>query len=118
MPIPFPTAQWPAELTEAGPDADPSILLSGSAKIGDAHHHVLAVRVSRSNLQVDFRPDLDEEETYAGFLLEEMLEELEFFDEFDRSALVSLTSGDYVMWMTPASNVNRSGGLTLPLGAL
>ena len=108
MPIRFPQSRWPAELMEEGPDEDPSILLSGTAEIGDAPHRVVAVRVRKADLQVDFRVDLDEEEAYADYPLEAMLDELDFFDDFDRSVVVPLESGNYVIWMVPSGD-ERSG---------
>lgn len=118
MAIEFPAPRWPAALTEEGPEADPSILLSGEAAIGEAAHRILAVRVRKSKLEVDFRADLDEDAAYGEFPLEAMLEELEFFEDFDRSAVVSLASGDYVVWMIPSGDEPDSSRLILPRGAL
>lgn len=102
MPIPFPQSHWPAELLEAGPAADPAILLGGTATIGTVPHRVVAIRVHRTSLQVDVRADLDEQDAYAEFALEEMLEELEFFGEFGPSATVVLNDAHYVVWVVPA----------------
>lgn len=118
MPIHFPQSRWPSELIEEGPDADPAILLSGTAEIGDAMHRVMAVRVRKASLQVDFRADLDEDDAYSDYPLEAMLEELDFFDDFERSTVVTLESGDYVVWVVPTKDENSPQALLLPRGAL
>ena len=103
MPVRLPALNWPVELLENGPDEDPSILLSGAAAIGTVLHRILAVRVNPSHAQVDFRADLDEG-VYADYQLEVMLEELNVFDNVDRSAVVPLESGNYVIWMVPSAD--------------
>ena len=100
MPIRFPEPRWPVELLEEGPEEDPSILLGGVAEIGNAQYRISAVRVSPRPLQVDFRADL-KKYVYADHELEVMLEELSFFGSIDRSVVVPLESGNYVIWMVP-----------------
>ncbi len=102
MPVRLPELNWPLELLEKGPEEDPSILLSGAAEIGTVPHRILALRVNPSHAQVDFRADLDEA-VYADYQLEVMLDELNVFDNVDRSAVVPLESGDYVIWMVPSA---------------
>ncbi|MDQ2804090.1 MAG: hypothetical protein M3Y41_15960, partial [Pseudomonadota bacterium] len=92
---------------EEGPEEDPSILLSGVAEFGTAPHRVLAVRVNATNLRVDFLAGVDAD-IYADHELEVMLDELRFFGSIDRSVVVRLESGDYVIWMVPSQN-GRSG---------
>lgn len=101
MPVRLPEPRWPAELLEDGPDEDPSILLSRAVEIGNVLHRLLAVRVNPNHLRVDFRPDLGKA-VYADYPLELMLDELTFFDDIDRSAVVRLESGSYILWMVPA----------------
>jgi hypothetical protein len=103
MPVHLPEPHWPAELLERGPDEDPSILLSGVAEIGTVPHRILAVRVNPSHAQVDYRADLDEA-VYADYQLEVMLDELNVFDNVDRSVMVPLESGNYVIWMVPSAD--------------
>jgi hypothetical protein len=57
-------------------------------------------------------------EAYAGYPLEAMLEELDFFDDFDRSDVVSLESRQYVIWMVPSSDEKGANPPLLPPGAL
>lgn len=70
-------------------------------EIGNVLHRLLAVRVNPNHLRVDFRPDLGKA-VYADYPLELMLDELTFFDDIDRSAVVRLESGSYILWMVPA----------------
>jgi hypothetical protein len=108
MPIRFPEPHWPVELLEEGPDEDRSILLGGVAEIGNALHRILAIRVSTRHLhlQVDFRNDL-KKYIYADHELEVMLDELRFFGSIDRSVVVPLESGSYVIWMVPSGDERR-----------
>ncbi len=103
MPVQFPVPEWPAELTADGPPEDPLILLSGSARIGQARHQILAVRVNANTLAVDFRADLDEG-IYADHQLEDMFDELTSLNDIDKTALVPVGRGHYVIWMMPCSD--------------
>ena len=107
MPVRLPQPQWPAELQEVGPPQDASILLGGAAAIGEAPHRVLAVRVNPKTLAVDYRAELDED-VYADYQLEDMLEELTFMDDIDKSVTVPIGGGHYVIWMMPFSQAARS----------
>jgi hypothetical protein len=100
MPIRLPDPLWPPELQEDGPPEDPSILLGGAAEIGGAPHRFLAVRLNPDTMSVDYRADLDED-IYADYPLEDMLDELTFMDEIDQSVLVAMNGGRYVIWMMP-----------------
>ena len=102
MPVRLPEPRWPAELLEEGPPEDPSILLGGAAEIGKAPHRVLAVRLNPSTLSVDYRANL-EEDIYGDYQLEDMLDELTFLDDIDKSVLVPIEGGYYVIWMMPFS---------------
>jgi hypothetical protein len=103
MPVQFPAPEWPAELLEAGPPEDASILLSGPARIGEAPYRVLAVRINPNTLAVDYRYDLGED-VYADYQLEDTLEELTFLNDIDKSVLVTVGQGHYVIWMLPAGD--------------
>lgn len=107
MPVQIPQVGWPAELSEEGPAEDPFILLTGAAMIGRAPCRVLAIRVSTATLAIDYRPDL-EEEIYADLQLEEMLSELTFAEDIDRSVLVPMETGNYVVWMIPHGTSPRN----------
>lgn len=100
MPVDMPQPSWPAQLTEQGPSEDPTILLSGMATIGPAPHRILAVRIDPTTLAVDYRPDLDED-IYAEYQLDEMVDDLTFLDDLDASVLVPIASGSYVLWVMP-----------------
>jgi hypothetical protein len=106
MPVQLPAPEWPSELVEAGPPEDPFILLSGPARIGDAPYRVLAVRVSPNTLGIDYRYDLGEE-VYADYQLDEMLDEFTFLDDIDKSVLVPIEHGHYVIWMLPSSDTGQ-----------
>lgn len=106
MPIHLPEPRWPSELLEEGPPEDPAILLGGAAEIGKAPHRVMAVRLNPKTLAVDYRADL-EEDVYADYQLEGMLDELTFLDDIDKSVLVPIEGGHYVIWMMPFSDRGR-----------
>jgi hypothetical protein len=101
MPVQLPAPEWPYELLESGPPEDPFILLSGPATIGEAPYRVLAVRVNPNTLGIDYRYDLGED-VYADFQLDEMLDEFTFLDDIDKSVLVPIEHGHYVIWMLPS----------------
>ena len=103
MPVSLPALRWPAALIEQGPPEDPAILLGGAAAIGEAPHLVLAMRINPRTLSVDYRQELDED-VYADYRLEELLDELTFMDAIDKSVLVPMGGGAYVLWMTPDSD--------------
>jgi hypothetical protein len=106
MPISFPEPRWPSELTEEGPPEDPSILLGGAAEIAKAPYRVLAVRLSPSTLAVDYRADLNQD-VYADYEIEGTLDELTVLNDIDKSVLVPIAGGHYVVWMLPFSVVGR-----------
>jgi hypothetical protein len=103
MPVDLPTPQWPAALMEQGPPEDPTILLGGAAIIGQAPHRVLAMRINSRTLAVDYRPDVDQD-VYADYQLDEMLDELTFMDDIDKSVLVPMSGAAYVLWMMRSSD--------------
>ena len=103
MPVHLPEPRWPSELMEEGPPEDPLILLGGAAEIGKAPHRVMAVRLNPGTLAVDYRADLDED-VYADYQLEGLLDELTFLDDIDKSVLVPINGAHYVIWMMPFSD--------------
>jgi hypothetical protein len=106
MPISLPAPRWPSELLEDGPPDDPSILLGGAAEIGQAPHRILAMRINPNTLAIDYRHDVDEE-AYEDYQLEEMLDELTFMDDIDKSVLVPMGGAHYVIWMMPFSTAGQ-----------
>ncbi len=108
MPVRLPAPSWPSELEEEGPPEDPAILLGGAAEIGRAPHRVLAVRLDPLTLAVDYRADL-QEEVYADYQLEDMLDELTFLEDIDKTVLVPMAAGHYVIWMMPFGAAGRDG---------
>jgi hypothetical protein len=80
MPVQCPSCQWPSSFTECGPVEDPSILLSGTARIAQAAVQIVAIRTSRESGRVpDYRSDVPRE-CYQGLssVLEQMLEDFEY----------------------------------------
>jgi hypothetical protein len=106
VPIRLPEPRWPSELLEQGPPEDPSILLSGAAEIGKAPYRVLAVRLNPNTLAVDYRADLNED-VYADYEVESILDELTVLDDIDKSVLVPIAGGHYVIGMLPFSDAGR-----------
>jgi hypothetical protein len=107
VPIHLPEPRWPSELLEQGPPEDPSILVGGAAEIGEALYRVLAVRLNPNTLSVDYRADLNED-IYADYEIEGMLDELTVLDgDIDKSVLVPIAGGHYVVWMLPFSDAGR-----------
>ena len=106
MPIRLPEPRWPSELLEQGPPEDPSILLGGAAEIGKAPYRVLAVRLNPDTLAVDYRADLNED-IYADYEVESMLDDLTVLDDIDKSVLVPIAGGHYVVWVLPFSDAGR-----------
>lgn len=113
MPIRRLEWQWPEALEERGPAQDPSILLTGSARIGQVPVQVVAVRINPELVGVpDYRPDVDEARYRKGALatlLETILDESEYLvSELEellgkaRSSIVPLEQGSYLVWVIPA----------------
>lgn len=114
MSVPCPSCQWPAVLEERGPSEDPSILLTGTARIGEAAVQVIAIRVDPTlRWTPGYRRDVAEGSYQAKGLnatLETFLEEFEStaaeFGELlgdGRPSLVELATGPYRIWVMPAS---------------
>lgn len=80
MPVQCPSCQWPSSFSECGPTEDPSILLSGTARIGQGAVQIFAIRTSReSNRIPDYKSDVPREcYQELGTVLEQVLEDLEY----------------------------------------
>jgi hypothetical protein len=87
-------------LTEEGPEQDRAVLLGGTVEIAGVRHRIRAVRVGQITLEVDTRGDLTEE-VYEDYPLQDMLDEVSFFENIDRSVIVHLETGYYIVWMVP-----------------
>ena len=77
-------------------------VVSGAASVGQGMETALA-QICADTLGVDYRNDL-EEDVYADYQLEDTLDELTFLDDIDKSALVSIDHGHYVIWMLPSGD--------------
>ena len=114
MQVASPSCQWPAVLEERGPPEDPSILLTGEARIGDSALQVVAIRI-RPELRrtPDYRANLPNDCYRVKSLdiaLEAMLEETEYIvSDFEEPlgesqlSIVDLASGRYMVWVVPAA---------------
>lgn len=113
MPVECPCCQWPSVLEERGPREDPSILLTGPARIGDTPVQIIAIRINpnlrmssdRSEILVDRSPDA---ELHAA--LDTILEEFDYLAEQlgelfgeDQFRIVELATGPYQFWVVPVS---------------
>jgi hypothetical protein len=114
MTIECPPCQWPTALEERGPAEDPTILLTGTALIGDAEVQIIAIRVDPLlRWTPDYRSDVAETSYQANGLdtvLETTLEAFEsvataFADVLgeSRSTIVDLATGPYRIGVMPAA---------------
>lgn len=114
MAVAFPTCQWPDVLQEQGPREDPSILLTGTAYIGDAMIKVIGIRVNLLRRATpDYRLDVPMARYRDGgydSVLNTLLDEFEdvaaqlgeFFGE-EHTNIVELPTGSYQIWVVPVS---------------
>jgi hypothetical protein len=114
MTINCPPCLWPTFLEEKGPSDDPSILLTGTARIGNAALQIIAIRIKptlRSTL--DCKPNVAQESYQANDLdtvLGTVLDELEYtsaeignlFGE-DHLTTIELSPGLYRVWAMSTS---------------
>ena len=109
MPVQCPTCQWPSSFAECGPAEDPSILLSGTARIAQAALQIIAIRTScESGRMPDYRSDVPTECYEANglnALLEQVLEDFEYLatdfgDMLDDagSERIGLPTGSYTVF--------------------
>jgi hypothetical protein len=96
----LPLINWPKELREAGPVGDPSILLTGEAKIGARTYVVSAIRVN------DYRSGADYRDVVSPWRYEKKIGNavniMEFLMDTYHLPLLTLEGGPYLLWMTPA----------------
>lgn len=119
MSVECPACEWPLFLEEQGPREDPTILLTGTARIGKAAIKIIAVRINR-NLRAapDYRSDVQRHCYHVGgydSILSTILEEFE-----DAAAqvgdllgeehfnIVQLPTGPYQIWVIPATFNQRT----------
>jgi hypothetical protein len=109
MAVSCPALEWPNYLDECGPAEDPTILLSGTARIGGTPVAVVAIRINPGLRRCpDYRKDLPAA-VYETGALEAILEELEYMTEelsvvtgSGERSIVDLAEGRYAMWVLPA----------------
>lgn len=111
MAVLSPACRWPAHFDERGPAEDPSILLAGTAKLGDAQLQIVGIRVRRDSRRMpDYRADVPPE-AYAtdGFAesLDTLLQDVAgsvFEDALadSGSELVEFATGRYMLFIVPA----------------
>lgn len=112
MSIPFPRCAWPVTLDERGPKEDPSILLTGTAKIGDGVARIIAIRINQMLRSTpDYQQDVPARIYHSNNLdsgLETFLENVEdLTDELSDTlgehvpSIVQLEPGAYMLWILP-----------------
>ena len=113
MSVPSPPCQWPESLEERGSSEDPSILLTGEARIGEAAIQIVAIRVDpAAGWAPDYKPGVAASSYQAeglDVLLETTLEELDCaaeqlsdFRHSDRQNIVTLAGRPYRIWLLSA----------------
>jgi hypothetical protein len=121
MSVECPRCEWPAVLEERGPLEDPSILLTGTARVGDTAVQIVAIRI---NPALRFAPDYKQGLSSVVYgangldeILETVLEEFEYVSsELDqlvgesRSCIVELATGRYVLCIVPDARVLQQPG--------
>jgi hypothetical protein len=123
MPVQCPSCQWPTAFAERGPAEDPSILLSGTARIAQAAVKIVAIRTSRESGRIpDYRSDVPRECYQANgldTLLEQVLEDFEYlagdFGEIlgdEGSEVVELTTGAYTIVALPSRGAAEHAALS------
>jgi hypothetical protein len=114
MTVECPLFELPDMLEERGPDEDPTILLTGVARIGRAPAHVVAIRINNTlRWDPDFRRAVANGAYHAGGfdeILEKTLDELQVIaSELEdilsdaESSVVDLATGQYRVFLIPAS---------------
>ena len=114
MGVRCPAWQWPEDLEERGPPADPSILLTGMARIGEVPMLIIAIRIDETlRWSPDFLPNVADASYGAGNLREMLETTLEDVQSVatglgdlvgeGRLSVVELATGRYRMWVLPAA---------------
>jgi len=109
-----PACVWPNILEERGPSEDPSILLTGKARIGDTDARIVAIRVnSAQEWAPDFRRSVAEDSYHENGLDEVLRMALDEFQAVaselgdllgdSRPSVVELATGHYSVWVIPTS---------------
>ncbi|MDE2111409.1 MAG: hypothetical protein KGJ79_09725 [Alphaproteobacteria bacterium] len=101
MDIRAPSIQWPTALTGAGPDEDPSIMLTGTAKIAGVDFLVSALRMRDGMRIPDYREDVPEKIYETA--LDNMLDDVEDLVSSMEPELLAINGGRYLLWMVPAA---------------
>ena len=96
-----PEIDWPSEFIENGPQADPSILLSGDLRIGKASYLVTAVRMNARVTEPDYRVGVSSRLYDEAFA--EVQDELEFIMGSMSPVMLRLSDGHYLLWIVPVN---------------
>lgn len=114
MAVRCPAWRWPEELEERGPVDDPSILLTGVARIGEVPMRIVAIRIDATlRWSPDYRSNVAKD-TYRASEIDQMLEttledvqsvatDLGDLMGDGRLAVVELPTGPYRVWVMPGS---------------
>lgn len=101
--IPCPPIVWPSTLVTAGPAEDPSIMLTGTARVGPANFRIVAIRAEpRLRFMPDYRAGFDDD-VYDRPRLEMLLQELAELSDIDDPPVLNFSTGSYVLYMIPQS---------------
>lgn len=102
MPIPAPAIRWPAELIEAGPAEDTTILLVGEADVAGVIFKITALRMRtgmRTPDYLDEQFELEYEVEWGG-----LVEDVEDLVDFMQPQLVEIKGSQYLLWMVPSAS--------------
>lgn len=100
MPIAAPSIQWPAQFIEEGPAEDPTILLSGRARLAGVGFKVTALRMRAGLRTPDYREDVPKK-TYEP-ALDGMIDDIEDLMDSIEPQLLAIDGAQYLLWMVPA----------------
>ena len=102
MPIRTPAIQWPAELREAGPEEDPTIMLVGHARIADVDFTVTALRMRDGMRLPDYRDSVPRRHYEAT--MGAKLGDIEDLVDSIAPSLLSMHAARYLLWMVPVAH--------------
>jgi pimeloyl-ACP methyl ester carboxylesterase len=99
MRIPAPKIEWPPEFATEGPDQDPTIMLSGHARIADVGFRIIALRMRKGFRSPDYREDVPDS-AYQE-VLERMVDDIEDLIDSLAPCLITIDNAEYLLWMVP-----------------
>ncbi|MDE1938576.1 MAG: hypothetical protein KGI68_06110 [Alphaproteobacteria bacterium] len=101
MDIRAPSIQWPAALNSAGPNEDPGIMLTGTARIAGVDFLVSALRMRDGMRIPDYKDDVSEKIYETA--LNSMLDDVEDLVNSMEPELLAINGGRYLLWMVPVA---------------